>query len=77
MELFLEFVASSHQVFRISRNGQPYYTWTQDWEDSLICTIFDGRGTLVNWFWLNAALLAALLLFLRASSYRLIRDDAN
>jgi hypothetical protein len=74
MELFLEFVASSHRVLRISRNGELYYTWTRDWENSLICTIFDGRGTLVNWFWLSAALLAALLLFLRASGYRLTRS---
>jgi hypothetical protein len=33
------------------------------------------RQTLPNWLWLDTALLAALLLFLRAKGYRLVRHS--
>jgi hypothetical protein len=43
------------------------------WYDSLVYGIVESRDTWISWVCLDAALLAALLLFLRASGYRLIR----
>jgi hypothetical protein len=48
------------------------WDFSRAWYDSLVRTIADQRESLVNWLCLNAALLAALLLFLRASGYRLM-----
>ncbi len=50
------------------------WAFSRAWYDSLVRVIADHRESLVNWLCLNAALLAALLLFLRASGYRLIKN---
>ena len=53
----------------------PTGVWTigNSWNNSLLRDLADVRGSLVSWLWLDAALLAALLLFLRASGYRLMQ----
>jgi hypothetical protein len=71
---YLSFIESTYRVIRISSRGQRYQSWTNSWYDSLINSIFDANETLLEWFWLDAALLAALLLFLRASGHRLMRS---
>ena len=50
------------------------WAFSRAWYDSLVRAIADHRESLVNWLCLDAALLAALLLFLRASGYRLIKN---
>ena len=70
---YLEYVESTYR--RISSPGQRYTTWTNNWYDSLISGIVDAREAMLGWFWLDAALLAALLLFFRASGYRLMRTS--
>jgi hypothetical protein len=70
---YLEYVESTYR--RISTPGQRYMTWTNNWYDSLINGIVDAREALLSWFWLDAALLAALLLFFRASRYHLMQTS--
>ena len=48
--------------------------FARSWYDSLMSGIADIDNSWPAWLWLNAALLAALLLFLRASGYRLIKN---
>jgi hypothetical protein len=43
------------------------------WYGTISWTLADMKDLWTAWLWLDAALLAALLLFLRASGYRLIR----
>ena len=50
------------------------WAFSRAWYDSLVRTIADDRESLVSWLCLDAALLAALLLFLRASGYRLSKN---
>jgi hypothetical protein len=68
---YLEFVELAYrgQFYRAGMwaRGNP-------WFDSMFRGVYDVRGSLVSWLWLNTALLAALLLFLRASGYRLVRN---
>jgi hypothetical protein len=48
-------------------------TLANSWWDSLIRDIADVGNSWTTWLWLDAALLAALLLFVRASGYRLMK----
>jgi hypothetical protein len=68
---YLEFVELAYrsQFYRAGR-----WVWGNPWGDSLLQGVYDVRGSLVSWLWSNTALLAALLLFLRASGYRLVRN---
>jgi hypothetical protein len=50
-------------------------TFTNAWYDSLLRGIADDGDSLVRFLCVNAALLAALLLFLRASGYRLAKSQ--
>jgi hypothetical protein len=72
---YLQHIESTYKTWRIGTSGQNYQIWSNAWFDSLINGIFDANDNSVSWLWLNAALLAALLLFLRASGYRLARKD--
>jgi hypothetical protein len=56
------------RMFRTNR-------WNLSRYDTLLGEIIGARQTWLTWLWLNAALLAALLLFLRAKGYRLIRKS--
>jgi hypothetical protein len=58
------------------RPGLPKYWHRPAWYELLVQEIAEQRDTLPVWLWLNAALLAALLLFLRANGYRLTRRSA-
>jgi hypothetical protein len=73
---YLDHLESSRRVVWSTPSRYSYFTHTRDWDTSLIAGIFDARETLVSWFWHDAALLAALLLFLRGSGYRLLRRQA-
>jgi hypothetical protein len=69
--VYLEFVELAYRS-QFYRGGM----WVRGnpWFDSLLRDIYNVRGSLVSWMWSNAALLAALLLFLRAGGYRLVRN---
>ncbi|HEY3391413.1 MAG TPA: hypothetical protein VGK58_01810 [Lacipirellulaceae bacterium] len=71
---YLQYIESTYQTWRIGTGGSIYQTWLNTWYDSLINGIFAANDTWDSWLWLNAALLAALLLFLRAAGYRLLRN---
>jgi hypothetical protein len=74
MSRYLENVEST---YRVTRGFGPWSvtSFNNTWYNSLVCGIAEERDSLVSWLWLNAALLAALLLFLRASGYRLMKTD--
>jgi hypothetical protein len=67
---YLEFVELAYrsQFYRAGMwvRGNP-------WFDSLLRDIYNNRGSLISWLWSNSALLAALLLFFRASRYQLMK----
>ena len=67
---FLSYVDSSYKT---DPRGWRYYS--NAWYGSLVRGIAEEGDTWTSWLWLNAALLAALLLFLRASGYRLMRTN--
>jgi hypothetical protein len=70
---YLQYIESTYRVWRIGSRGQSYQSWSNAWYNSLVNGIFDANEAWSSWLWLDAALLAALLLFLRASGYRLLR----
>jgi hypothetical protein len=74
---YLQYVESTYRIRRTGSRGQTYQTWSNAWYDSLVNGIFDANEAWSNWLWLDAALLAALLLFLRAGGYRLMRNSRS
>lgn len=75
MVRFINYLESLYQV-RSTRGlrGAAYtFTYTDFGSNSLLQGIQGTQNTWVAWLWLNAALLAALCLFVRASGYRLER----
>ncbi|MCI0333991.1 MAG: hypothetical protein L0228_12300 [Planctomycetes bacterium] len=66
----IQWMASVESMFRIRWRTLSRF-------DTLLGEIVDARETWLTWLWLNAALLAALLLFLRAKGYRLMRRRSS
>ena len=73
MSQYLAHIESTYRVTLQTRRGQIYQDYSRAWYNSLVNGIVEGRDSWASWLWLDAALLAALLLFLRASGYRLMR----
>jgi hypothetical protein len=69
---YLQYIESGYRVWRTGSRGQLYQIWSNNWYDSLVNGMFDARDAWSSWLWLDAAFLAALLLFLRAGGYRLM-----
>jgi hypothetical protein len=61
------------QVMDYLESAYRYNPPPNPWYDSLVYGIYRTRDTWRTWLWLDAALLAALFLFLRASGYQLVR----
>jgi hypothetical protein len=70
---YLEYVVSTHRTWRTNSNGRMYETFSRAWSNSLVHRIFEANDAWTSWLWINAALSAALLLFVRANGYRLLR----
>jgi hypothetical protein len=70
---YLKFVESAYHLWWKGPNGQMYRSWSRAWSNSLLHRIFEANDAWTSWLWINAALLAALLLFVRANGYRLLR----
>jgi hypothetical protein len=69
---YLSYVELAYVTIR-GRGPWNTVAFNRAWYDSLVRGIADEKDSLIHFLCINAALLAALLLFLRASGYRLAK----
>jgi hypothetical protein len=70
---YLAYVESTYVRSVNNMGSWSYVSYSNNWYESLVNGLAEVRDSWAHWLWLDAALLAALLLFLRANGYRLIR----
>jgi hypothetical protein len=74
MSKYSAYLIAANTITRRNAMGLTWTDWTANYYGSIKWVIGEMQNHWIAWLWLDAALLAALLLFFRASGYRLTRS---
>jgi hypothetical protein len=74
MSHYSAYILAANTITRRNAMGLTWITWKASYYGSMKWVIGEMHDHWIAWLWIDAALLAALLLFFRASGYRLTRS---